>query len=147
VKWGIEHLKVTLRDDSGETVVIEQSKDGAIRCEQANGIAAEGRGRARANRREPDEGAGSRQATGRRESGTPKRGAPKHGRRGPRGTSEQSAKKPKARGQAEVAPREAAGSLDWLPTKDSKAWGVLARSGSGQFKVLRSASSDLVAVL
>ena len=45
MKWGIEHLRVTLRDDSGETVVIEQSKDGAIRCEQANGapqtIAAE----------------------------------------------------------------------------------------------------------
>ena len=35
MKWGLQHVKVTLQEeDSGETVVIEQRSDGQIRCER-----------------------------------------------------------------------------------------------------------------
>jgi len=130
VKWGIEHLKVTLRDDSGETVVIEQSKDGAIRCEQANG--APRRAEPEASHREPQSApAAPREAAAREvpEARTKRR-------KGPRGGG----KKPAREARSEATPGKP-GSLDWQPTKDSNTWGVLARSGRGQFKVLRRASS------
>jgi hypothetical protein len=42
VKWGLQHVKVTLEEsDSGEVVVIEQSSDGHITC-----VPARGKGRA-----------------------------------------------------------------------------------------------------
>jgi hypothetical protein len=138
VKWGIEHLKVTLRDDSGETVVIEQSKDGAIRCEQANGSPRKTEAEPAANRREPDKAPASPAPAA--ASPAQAQRAPEARAKSPRRGRRAGAKKPAREARPEVA-RERPGSLDWIPTKDAKAWGVLAKSGSGQFKVLRSASS------
>ena len=43
MKWGLQHVKVTLEEsDSGEVVVIEQNSDGRITCVPARG----GKGRA-----------------------------------------------------------------------------------------------------
>ncbi|MCY1004445.1 hypothetical protein OV079_02445 [Nannocystis pusilla] len=37
MKWGLQHVKVTLEErDSGETVVIEQSSDGRVTCERGS---------------------------------------------------------------------------------------------------------------
>jgi hypothetical protein len=142
VKWGIEHLKVTLRDDAGETVVIEQSKDGAIRCEQANGARRTNAAEPAADRREAP--AAERAANRREAPAAPAAAAreePEARAKSPRRRRARSSGKNEAREvQPEVRPAKP-GSLDWHPTKDSKAWGVVARSGSGQFKVLRSASS------
>ena len=36
MKWGVQQVRVTLEDsESGETVVIEQSPDGRVKCEGA----------------------------------------------------------------------------------------------------------------
>jgi len=136
VKWGIEHLKVTLRDDSGETVVIEQSKDGAIRCEQANGAPRKPAAEPAARREPPaaaEPAAASRVASPRAESDTP---AKSQRRRRARSNE----KKAVREARPDAAPGKS-GSLDWQPTKDNNSWGVLARSGRGQFKVLRKATS------
>jgi len=137
VKWGIEHLRVTLRDDSGETVVIEQSKDGAIRCEQANG--APRKAEPAAPHREPHTDVAAESPAAARVASPRAESEPRaKGQRRRRARSNE--KKEGREAKAEATPRKS-GSLDWQPTKDSNSWGVLARSGRGQFKVLRRASS------
>ena len=137
MKWGIQHLRVTLRDDSGETVVIEQSKDGAIRCEQAN--AAPRRAEPAAPHREPHTAAAAEPAAAARVASPRAESEPRA--KGQRRRRAQSNEKKEGRAaRSEATPRKS-GSLDWQPTKDNNSWGVLARSGRGQFKVLRKASS------
>jgi hypothetical protein len=133
VKWGIEHLKVTLRDDTGETVVIEQSKDGAIRCEQANGARRKAAAEPAATRREPDTASPAASPAPAREEPKPRAKSRRHG---PRGSGKKEAREARP-DAARARPR----SLDWNPTKDGTAWGILAKSGSGQFKILRNATS------
>jgi hypothetical protein len=143
VKWGIEHLRVTLRDDSGETVVIEQSKDGAIRCEQANGVAEEDRGRAGyANRRE--HGHGCRGRATRRCAGLRKARSPEPRAKRPRVADEPSNEKKKGarpRG-TRGRPREKARLAGLDPDQGQPTPGASSPSRvGGQFKVLRSATS------
>jgi len=134
VKWGIEHMKVTLRDESGETVVIEQSKDGAIRCEQAGGAPRPTPPEPARPPQEPKPAPASPAAR----DAEPRAKSPSRGR--PRGSGKRAARP--ARPAAAPAPAPTtSGSLEWVPTRDGKAWGVLARSGAGQFKILRSATS------
>lgn len=137
MKWGIEHLRVTLRDDSGETVVIEQSKDGAIRCEQANG--APRRAEPSAPHSEPHTAAAAEPPAAARVA-SPREESEPRAKSQRRRRARSNEKKEMREATSEAAPRKS-GSLDWQPTKDNNSWGVLARSGRGQFKVLRRASS------
>ena len=137
MKWGIEHLKVTLRDDSGETVVIEQSKDGAVRCEQANG--APRRAEPAVSRRDPLTTPAAEPAAASR-AASPRAEAEPRAKSQRRRRARSNEKKEGHEARSEATPQKP-GSLDWQPTKDSNSWGVLARSGRGQFKVLRRATS------
>ena len=132
MKWGIEHLKVTLRDDAGETVVIEQSKDGAIRCEQANGAPRKAAAEPASARRDAP--------TAPAAAGPARKEPESRAKSARRGSIRSRVKKDAPEARPEAASK-GPGRLDWIPIKDSKAWGVVAKSGSGQFKVLRSASS------
>ncbi len=139
MKWGIEHLRVTLRDDSGETVVIEQSKDGAIRCEQANGVARKAAAEPAANHHEAD--TASTAAARAKEEPEPRAKSPRRAQA--RKNKPKTAREPRSEAtpeKPEAAPARPA-SLQWAPTRDGNAWGILARSGGGQFKILRDATS------
>lgn len=142
MKWGVENVKITLRDDSGETVVIEQDRAGQVRCAQQSKAKESGAGKAETRRSEPAKAAeaGKPAEPGKSEdTKAAKAEAPKpKGPRGPRKSKPDS--KPKAEARPETS-KGRPGSLEWASTKDGKAWGVLARSGSGQFKILRTASS------
>ncbi len=141
MKWGVENVRITLKDDSGETVVIEQNQNGEVRCAQQS--KAKESSAVRAERRsepvkpEPAKPADPAKSEDKKAATAENPKRPK-GRRGPRKSKPDST--PKAVTKPE-APKGRPGSLEWAPTKDSKAWGVVARSGSGQFKVLRTASS------
>lgn len=121
MKWGLQYVKVTLEEaDTGETVVIEQRSDGQVRCEP---------GKPRANRSAepavpPREA--SKPAPERREARAPRDEAPAN-----------DAVRAKAAKHATNRPRRST-SLEWKATKDAGYDGFLARSGSGQFKVLFS---------
>ena len=133
MKWGVQHVKVTLEEeDTGETVVIEQQSDGKVRCEpgrRASKPAAERsapREAVRERTREPEPAA---------ETNSPPR--------------EPAAQKPAASREAQPAnegPPERrqvnrarkTSTLEWKATRDAGFDGFLARSGSGQFKVLNN---------
>ena len=131
MKWGVQHVKVTLEEaDTGETVVIEQQSDGKVRCEpgkRANKPAAERsapREAVRERAREPERVAETNSPP--REPAAQKPAASREGAPANEG--------PLDRRQANRARKTS--TLEWKPTRDAGFDGFLARSGSGQFKVL-----------
>lgn len=143
MKWGVENVKVTLKDESGETVVIEQGRDGLVRCAQAKPKSASDMSPGKSERRQaepaaPQPAAGKPEETHRAPAAERRDDSPRRAK-GPR-----KPRKSKAEAQPEVqpaAPKGRPGSLEWSPAKDGKAWGILAKSPGGQFKILRTASS------
>lgn len=132
MKWGLQHVKVTLTEESsGEVVVIEQDAHGQVRCEQA-----------KTNR---DRDSGPRART------TEEKPAPKDAPPEPASaarSAEDSAPAAKATTRARAARRAAStrraqrsSSLDWKATRDAGYEGFAARSEGGQFKVLRAKGS------
>ena len=138
MKWGLQHVKVTLQEeDSGETVVIEQRSDGQIRCERGkSGKAGKQEMRAApAEVKAAPEPARDAEKPKAHEAEKPKpRDAEK-----PK-ASEKEAARTTAR-KSTTAPRRRASSLEWKPTKDTGYEGFVARSEGGQFKVLRAKGS------
>lgn len=122
MKWGLQHVKVTLQEeDSGETVVIEQRSDGQIRCERGKS----GKGGKETKAAPADVKAAPEPE---REAQKPK--APE--KEAARTTAKKTASAPRQR---------RASSLEWKPTKDAGYEGFVARSEGGQFKVLRAKGS------
>lgn len=132
MKWGLQHVKVTLEEqDSGETVVIEQSSDGRVKCEPGKSGKAERAANSTPRTREakieePAAKPDKPRAERRRENKKP------DGR--PAGGTKSRAQKSKA-GDKPAASRRST-SLEWVPVRDYKYNGFAADSGGGQFKAL-----------
>ena len=157
MKWGLQHVKVTLEEsDSGEVVVIEQSSDGHITC-----VPARGKGRAanaaprRAGKREaekpaanePEAADDAEDADDDAEDVEPEEVAAKTTDR------RKAASKANARTKAKVAkPTKPRGggkkpgrqdtALTWEPVQDHDYEGFAARSAAGQFKALITKGSQ-----
>jgi cell division septation protein DedD len=153
VKWGLQHVKVTLEEsDSGEVVVIEQSSDGRITCVPARG----GKVRAAnsAPRRGAKGGAGAAKDSAPAEDeheeadveGEPEAVvAPKAADKRKTQAKAKSAKAAKAAkkpgsGDNKSGRRDTA--LAWEPVRDHGYHGFAAGSGAGQFKVLIAKGSQ-----
>jgi len=153
VKWGLQHVKVTLEEsDSGEVVVIEQSSDGRITC-----VPARGRGRAanaaphRAGKSEakppaaarPEEDEDADEADEAEPVVAPKADRRKVASK----AASKPASKPKAkpakppRGGGKKSDGREAG-LTWEPVQDHDYEGFAARSAAGQFKALITKGSQ-----
>ena len=140
MKWGLQHVKVTLEEsDSGEVVVIEQSSDGRITCVPARG----GKGRAAANsapRRGP------RATKDEHEDVEPEPVvAPKATDKRKAQAKAKSAKPPKPTkkpGSGDNKPGRRVTALEWHPVQDHNYHGFAAPSGAGQFKVLITKGSQ-----
>ena len=137
MKWGVHHVKVTLENDSGETVVIEQSPDGRVKCEPGKPGKSE-----RSANTAPPKAAESR--TEAKAAPAPRAAKPKEGRRAEKSEeAPKSAEAPKGRAQAKPrgkGPKK--GSLKWAPVKDHEYDGFAAPSGGGQFKALIAKDSQ-----
>lgn len=123
MKWGVQHVKVTLENESGETVVIEQSPDGRVKCEPGR------KAERAANTAPPKEPKSEAKA-----AAAPKTAKPKEGAR-----SESTAKANEKKAKTPAKPRGKGpkkGALKWVPVKDHDYDGFAAASGGGQFKAL-----------
>lgn len=132
MKWGLQHVKVTLEEqDSGETVVIEQSSDGRIKCEPGKA----GKGERAAN-------SAPRKREAKVEEPAAKPDAPRTERRRenkkpderPAGGTKSRTQKSKAGRKPAVSRRST--SLEWVPVRDHNYDGFAAGSGVGHFKAL-----------
>ena len=125
MKWGVQHVMVTLEEeDTGETVVIEQQSDGKVRCEPgkpASKPAAERPTREPVRER-------TREPAPAREPAVQKPAMSRETQPANEG--------PPERRQANRARKTS--TLEWKATRDAGFDGFLARSGSGQFKVLNN---------
>jgi len=153
VKWGLQHVKVTLEEsDSGEVVVIEQSSDGRITCVPARG----GKGRAAnsAPRRGPKAAEAARAAEDEHEEADAEPEPEPEPVVAPRATDKRKAQaKAKAAKSAKTKPTKKPGTgdnkpgrrvtaLEWHPVQDHNYHGFAAPSGAGQFKVLITKGSQ-----
>lgn len=121
MKWGLQHVKVTLQEEnSGETVVIEQRSDGQIRCERGKSGKAG----------KPETKAAPAEVKAASEPAQEKPKAPE--KEATRTTAKKTTSAPRQR---------RASSLEWKATKDTGYEGFVARSEGGQFKVLRAKGS------
>ena len=153
MKWGLQHVKVTLEEsDSGEVVVIEQSSDGRITCVPARG----GKVRAAnsAPRRGAKGGAGAAKDSAPAETeheevdGEPEPEAvvaPKAADKRKTQAKAKSAKAAKAAkkpggGDNKSGRRDTA--LAWEPVRDHDYEGFAAGSAAGQFKALITKGSQ-----
>ena len=147
MKWGLQHVKVTLEEsDSGEVVVIEQSSDGRITCVPARG----GKGRAAANsapRRGPKGADVGRATEDEHEEADAEPEPEPEPVVAPRATEKRKAQaKAKAAKSAKTKPTKKPDrgdhkprritALEWHPVQDHNYHGFAAPSGAGQFKVL-----------
>lgn len=139
MKWGLQHVKVTLEEaDSGETVVIEQNSDGRVTCERGG----EGR-RERAANAAPKAKAEVKVKAPAEPKPEPK---PEPGRKPKAADTEPEApaqpKKPtrakKAGKRSKTEPSSTSKRLEWRPVRDFGFDGFAAESGAGMFKVLHT---------
>ncbi len=149
MKWGLQHVKVTLEEsDSGEVVVIEQNSDGHITC-----VPARGKGRAAnaAPRRvgtveaEAEAPAANEpEAADEAEDVEPEEVAAKAADRRKATSKAKSRAKAKATkprgGGKKTGHRDTA--LTWEPVQDHDYEGFAARSAAGQFKALITKGSQ-----
>ena len=137
MKWGVQQVRVTLEDsESGETVVIEQSPDGRVKCEGA---------KARRGERAANTPPAAAEAKTAREPKA-KADKPKPTRkRAAKEAGETKARKPRASRKPEPEPEPAptpGTALAWSPVKDHEYDGFAAPSAAGRFKVLISKNSQ-----
>lgn len=131
MKWGVQHVRVTLESDSGETVVIEQSPDGRVKCEPSKPAKS---GRAAGNAAPP-------KATEAKAAAAPKAAKPKEDKRAGTSVKAEKTSKPAAP-KAQMAERPRfkkvrRGALKWLPVLDHDYEGFVAMvPGGGKFKAL-----------
>lgn len=141
MKWGVQQVRVTLEDsESGETVVIEQSPDGRVKCEGAKARRGE---RAANTPPAAAEAKTAREPEAKAERPKParKRAAKEAGETGPR--KPRASRKPEPKPEPEPAPAPTPGTaLEWSPVKDHEYDGFAAPSAAGQFKVLISKNSQ-----
>jgi hypothetical protein len=145
VKWGLQHVKVTLEEsDSGEVVVIEQSSDGRITCVPARGKGGAANGAPRRGYK----------GNARKASDTPDVEETEVDAESEPEVTPKTASKPKASTRAKPAkptkkPRASATkpgrrdtALTWEPVEDHDYHGFAAPSAAGQFKALITKGSQ-----
>ncbi|HRI10115.1 MAG TPA: hypothetical protein PKW35_19975, partial [Nannocystaceae bacterium] len=136
---GVQQVRVTLEDsESGETVVIEQSPDGRVKCEGA---------KARRGERAANTPPAAAEAKTAREPETKADKAKPARKRAAKEAGETGPPKPRASRKPEPAPEPAptptpGTALEWSPVKDHEYDGFAAPSAAGQFKVLISKNSQ-----
>ncbi len=135
MKWGVQHVKVTLKEEStGETIRIEQRSDGTVHCESGKGASKPAAATGEATRERPP----AEKPAAEKPAEKPAEPRPA------RPANEKPAEKPAAPRPARPAndapadPRRQrrTSALEWKTTRDAGFDGFLARSGAGQFKVL-----------
>jgi hypothetical protein len=151
VKWGLQHVKVTLEEsDSGEVVVIEQNSDGHITCVPARGkgraanAAPRRVGKVEAEAPAANEPEAADKADDEAEDVEPEEVAAK--------AADRRKATPKARSRAKAKPTKPRGggkktgsrdtALTWEPVQDHDYEGFAARSAAGQFKALITKGSQ-----
>lgn len=167
MKWGVQHVKVTLENDSGETVVIEQDANGRVKCEPARADKRERAANTRpqrataANAETPEKAPAKPKTEPRRVKSEAKRseGAASKARADTKPRAKADAKPraeavaaPKAKpdvkqarpNQAPPAQKGRRSPLEWEPTTDHGYEGFAAPSGVGVFKVLYAKDSQWV---
>lgn len=126
MKWGVQHVKVTLEEeDTGETVVIEQRCEPGKRASKPAAQRSAPREPTRERTREPEPAA---ETNSPREPAAQKPAVSRETQPANEG--------PLERRQANRARKTS--TLEWKATRDAGFDGFLARSGSGQFKVLNN---------
>lgn len=129
MKWGLQHVKVTLEEeDSGETVVIEQNADGRVTCERANGR------RERAANSAPK----AKVEVKVKAPAEPKPEAPKTKPEKTETPTPKPARPKKASTQRKAEPKSASKRLEWRPIRDYTFDGFGAESGPGMYKALQT---------
>ena len=142
MKWGLQHVKVTLQErESGEVVVIEQNSDGRITC-----APVKGKGRAANSAPRPK---GAVEVTARKESPQSADDESDHGEeetaaevepetptKPKTGAKAKATKKPRGAGKVVAKPGRRGTALEWHSVQDHNYHGFAAPSGAGQFKVL-----------
>ena len=119
MKWGLQHVKVTLKEEStGETIKIEQRSDGTVHCESGKRGASK-------------PAAAPGEAT--RERPTAEKPAAEKPAEKP---AEPRPTRPANDAPADPRRQRRTSALEWKATRDAGFDGFLARSGAGQFKVL-----------
>ena len=119
MKWGLQHVKVTLKEEStGETIKIEQRSDGTVHCESGKRGASK-------------PAAAPGEAT--RERPTAEKPAAEKPAEKP---AEPRPTRPANDAPADPRRQRRTSALEWKTTRDAGFDGFLARSGAGQFKVL-----------
>ena len=145
MKWGLQHVKVTLEEsESGEVVVIEQNSDGRITCApvKGKGRAANSAPRSRtaveAHARKESPPATADESD---EDAVEVEAEPKTTTKAKAGAKSKATKK--SHGAHKVAkPGRRDTALAWEPVRDHGYHGFAAGSGAGQFKVLIAKGSQ-----
>ncbi|MDC0720891.1 hypothetical protein [Nannocystis bainbridge] len=134
MKWGLQHVKVTLEEsESGETVVIQQSSDGRVTCERGKQSKSESAAnhapRAARTKTEASTSVPAKPVAEKRREGEARAAEDKPKARA-------AAKKPRVSQPASPPSGGRRTSLEWMPVKDHKYDGFAAPSGAGHFKAL-----------
>lgn len=137
MKWGVQHVKVTLENESGETVVVEQDANGRVKCEPGKGGKPE-----RAANSPPKTAPKAESQAAKPDKGKPERKPPKakSGEESPK-PDDASKAKTSATPRESKKPRRSA-ALKWSPVKDHGYEGFAAPSAGGRFKVLKAKDSQ-----
>lgn len=124
MKWGLQHVRVTLKEEStGETIKIEQHSDGTVSCESAK-------------RNKPARAPGeTERPAAEKPAAKPAAEVPTAKPAEPRPAAPRPAR-PANDAPADPRRQRRTSALEWKVTRDAGFDGFLARSGSGQFKVL-----------
>lgn len=136
--WEVQNFKVTLGNEAGEIVVIEQAPDGRVKCVSARTAQAQRADTPPRKATESKSEAKAPAASTAAKAKERKRVEPKARKRAePTARTEEA---PKARAQAK--PRGRTGALKWVPVKDHGYDGYAAASGRGRFKALIAKDSQ-----
>ncbi|PCC68232.1 hypothetical protein SAMN02745121_08637 [Nannocystis exedens] len=161
MKWGVQHVKVTLESDSGETVVIEQDANGRVKCEPARTDKRERAANTRPQRATAaDAGTPAKPKTEPRRVKTEAKRSEDAASKANADTRPRAKADAKPRAEAAAAPKAKPDAkqaranqtppprkdrrlpLEWEPTTDHGYEGFTAASGVGVFKVLYAKDSQ-----
>lgn len=139
MKWGVQHVKVTLESEDGDTVVVEQDANGRVKCEPGKG----GKTERAANSAPPPKAASpaAKQDKAKPERKPPKASGTEASSKAEDAPKAKASAAPGAGKSAARKPRRSA-ALKWTPVKDHGYEGFAAPSGGGKFKVLKAKDSQ-----
>ncbi len=144
MKWGLQHVKVTLEEsDSGEVVVIEQSSDGRITCVPARSKARAANGAPRRGSKPEGKARKVKDAPEEAEAAEVDADPTPEPEVAPKAADKPKARTKPAKGRgAGDKPGRRDTALTWEPVEDHDYHGFAAPSAAGQFKALITKGSQ-----